>query len=314
LPPSLLMASPNLPSRSPTMDQFDRRDFLKLAGLGGAVFASGLPGCASLGMGGAQDFYFVQLSDVHWGYSNAAVNPDFKSSLHKAIAQVNSLDRKPDFVVFTGDLTQTTDDPKIRRARLKEFKDISMGLNVPVRYYAGEHDAGLDRGEAYMESFGETLHYTFDHKGIHFIVLDNISDPAPILGAAQIEWLKADLAKQMREQPIVILTHRPLYSLYPQWDWATRDGQAAIDLLMPFPNVSVFYGHIHHEHHHQTGHIWHHAAMSLMFPLAPVGSVEKKTQTPWDPAQPYKGLGWRELRANASGSAPQIFEKPLARA
>ena len=295
------------------MDGFDRRDFLKLAGMGGVVFASSLPGCASLGTSGTQDFYFVQLSDIHWGYNNASVNPDFKVSLQKAIAQVNALDPKPDFVVFTGDLSQTTDDPKLRRARLKEFKDISTGLNVPVRYFAGEHDAALDRGEAYQEFFGETLRYTFDHKGIHFIVLDNVSDPAPLLGPAQIEWLKADLAKQRREQPIVVLTHRPLFALYPQWDWATRDGQAAIDALMPFPNVSVFYGHIHNEHHHQTGHIGHHAAMSVMFPLSPVGTMEKKTQLPWDPAHPYKGLGWRELRADASTRAPQIFEKPLAK-
>jgi len=294
------------------METFDRRDFLKLAGIGGAIFASGLPGCSSLATGGTGDFYFVQLTDIHWGYDNASVNPDFKGSLRKAIAQVNSLDHKPDFVMFTGDLSQTTDDPRIRRARLKEFKDMAMELNAPVRFFAGEHDAALDRGEAYQELFGETLRYTFDHKGIHFIVLDNVSDPAPILGEQQIQWLKADLGRQKREQPIVVLTHRPLYPLYPQWDWATRDGQAAIDLLMPFPNVSVFYGHIHNEHHHQTGHIWHHAAMSVMFPLAPVGTMEKKTQLPWNPAQPYKGLGWRELRADASTSAPKIWEKPLA--
>jgi len=32
----------------------------------------------------------------------------------------------------------------------------------------GEHDASLDRGEAYQEFFGD-LHYTFDHNGVHFI-------------------------------------------------------------------------------------------------------------------------------------------------
>ena len=56
-----------------------RRDFLSLAAIGGgAVFASGLAGCASRGPGNAgdaTDFYFVQLSDVHWGYEGPA-NPD----------------------------------------------------------------------------------------------------------------------------------------------------------------------------------------------------------------------------------------------
>lgn len=46
-----------------------RRDFLALTALGGgAVFASGLAGCASRAesrSAGTADFYFVQLSDTH---------------------------------------------------------------------------------------------------------------------------------------------------------------------------------------------------------------------------------------------------------
>jgi 3',5'-cyclic AMP phosphodiesterase CpdA len=181
--------------------------------------------------------------------------------------------------------------------------EIALGLKAPqVRFFAGEHDASLDRGEAYLEVFGGALNYTFDHQGVHFIVLDNTSQPAPVLGEAQLDWLRKDLAGQQKETPIVVLTHRPLFALYPQWDWATRDGDAAIALLSAYPNVTVFYGHIHHEHHQMTGHIGHHAALSLMFPLAPVGTAAQKTQVPWDPAQPFKGLGWRsvDLRANTA--------------
>jgi hypothetical protein len=47
-------------------DTIDRRDFLKLAGLGGAVFASGLAGCAEMAGTAQDDFYFVQLSDTHF--------------------------------------------------------------------------------------------------------------------------------------------------------------------------------------------------------------------------------------------------------
>lgn len=298
--------------------RYSRRDFMKMAsvGVGGLVFASRLPGCANYGQAGSaqRDFSFVQLTDVHWGYDNAKVNPDFKGSFGKAIATVNALEQQPDFVVFTGDLTQTTDDPKLRRQRLKEFRDIAGGLKVAkVLFFPGEHDAALDRGEAYQEIIGGPLYYTFDHQGVHFIVLDNISDPAPILGAKQIEWLKSDLARQQRNAPIVVLTHRPLFSLYPQWDWATRDGMAAVDLLMPFTNVSVFYGHIHHEHHFRTGHIEHHAAQSLMFPLAAVGTMPAKTQLPWNPAEPYKGLGYRAVTASASGNPPRMRELPLVK-
>lgn len=289
----------------------NRRDFLKLAGLGGVVFASGLPGCASLA-GGSGDFSFVQITDTHWGYNNPKVNPQARDTLPRAIAAVNALAQQPDFVVFSGDLTQTTDDATVRRQRLREVKDMIAGVRAPVRIFAGEHDASLDRGEVYLEVFGGALHYAFDHKGVHFIVLDNTSDPAPILGAKQIEWLKADLARQALDAPIVVLTHRPLFALYPQWDWDTRDGAQAIDALKAYKNVTVFYGHIHHEHHARTGHIEHHAAMSTMFPLGAVGQVPQKTQLPWDAAQPFKGLGYRAVNVAAAGAASRPREIALA--
>ena len=44
-----------------------------------------------------------------------------------------------------------------------------------------------------------------------------------------------------------------------------------------------------------------------MFPLAPVGTAEKKTQVPWNPAEPYKSLGWREIEASPR-AAPKLEE------
>ncbi|QUN29089.1 metallophosphoesterase [Cupriavidus sp. KK10] len=291
------------------MDTLKRRDFLRLAGAaGGAVFASGLPGWA---FGRDEDFYFVQLSDAHWGFQGPA-NPDARGTLPKAIAAVNALRQPPDFIMFTGDLTHTTDDPQERRRRLREFQSVIAGLGVrTIHLMPGEHDASLDAGAAYQELFGPT-HYTFDHKGVHFVVLDNVSDPAGRVGDAQRAWLAADLARQPKGGRIVVFTHRPLFDLYPQWDWATRDGAQVIDTLMPYPNVTVFYGHIHQEHHHTTGHIAHHAARSLMFPLPPPGSQPQRLPVPWDAAQPYRGLGWREVEAKPAPGAFALAEQPIA--
>jgi len=295
-----------------------RRNFLKLAGLGGVVFASRLAGWADAAdqvahPGSAyDDFYFVQMSDVHWGFEGPP-NPDAKGTLPKAVAAVNSLERQPDFIVFTGDLTHTTDDPRERRKRMAEFRDMVSELRVQsVHFMPGEHDASLDRGKAFQEFFGPT-HYTFDHKGVHFIVLDNVSDPAALIGDAQLEWLAADLGQLPRDAKIVVLTHRPLFDLYPQWDWATRDGAKAVDLLLPHPNVTVFYGHIHQEHHHMTGRIAHHAAKSLMFPLPAPGSQPKRTPLAWDPAQPYRGLGFREVEAELKSAEYALTEFPVKR-
>jgi hypothetical protein len=288
----------------------DRRDFLKLAGIGGAVFASGLAGCAGMARSAQDDFYFVQLSDTHWGFKGAALNPDADGTLHKAVAAVNALAIQPDFIVFTGDLTHTTDDPKERRRRLAEFRTIVSKLdNRNVRFMPGEHDASLDNGQAWKELFGAS-HYSFDHKGVHFIAIDNVSDPAARIGEAQLVWLKADLERLDKGTPIVVFTHRPLFDLMPQWDWATRDGAQAIALLMPYRNVTVFYGHIHQEHNQMTGHIAHHSAKSLIFPLVAPGSKPKREPVPWDAAHPYKGLGFRSVEENAL----KITEYPVVKA
>jgi Calcineurin-like phosphoesterase len=294
-----------------------RRDFLALTAVGGgAVFASGLAGCASpatSAAGGHKDFYFVQLSDIHWGYQGPA-NPDASVTLRKAVATVNALEAQPEFIVFTGDLTHTTDDPVERRRRLAEFKSIVADLRVKtVRFMPGEHDASLDRGAAYKEFFGETF-YAFDHQGVHFIAIDNVCDPGAKIGDEQLAWLRADLAVRDKKAPIVVFTHRPLFDLAPKWDWATRDGAQAVELLMPFSNATVFYGHIHQEHHQMTGHIAHHSAKSLIFPLPAPGSQDKRTPLPWDAGAPYKGLGFREVQAEQAGAAFKVTEFPVVRA
>ena len=297
-----------------TPHRLNRREFLELAalasaGIAGAVYASGLRGAEAAGRPG-DNFLFLQMSDTHWGFAGPP-NPEAAVTLERAVAAVNALTRQPDFVVFTGDLTHTTDDADERRRRMVRFKEIVGALKVrDVRYLPGEHDASLDKGEAFREHFGET-HYTFDRGGVHFIVLDNVSDPSGNLGAAQLAWLRDDLARRDREAPIVVLTHRPLFDLAPEWDWATADGAAAIEALMPHEYVTVFYGHIHQEHHHRTGHVDHHAATSLIFPLPAPMSVPKKAPVPWDPAHPFRGLGFRTVTVGRGGRELPVREIPL---
>ncbi len=290
-----------------------RRHFLKLTAAGGsAIYFSGLAGCATMthGADASAEFYFVQLSDTHWGYKGEA-NPEAANTLKKAVAAVNELPDQPDFIMFTGDLTHTTDDPAERRKRLGEFREIVKELKVKnVRFMPGEHDGSLDRSEAFKEFFGDT-HYTFEHKGVHFIVLDNVSDPAALIGDEQLQWLEADLKKVPKDAKIVVFTHRPLFDLAPKWDWATRDGSKAVDLLLPYPKVTVFYGHIHQEHHHMTGHIAHHSAKSLIFPLPAPNSQPKRTPLAWDVTQPNKGLGFRQVEAEVKTAQYKIIEMPV---
>jgi 3',5'-cyclic AMP phosphodiesterase CpdA len=309
----------------PASRHTSRRDALRLASLGGVVFASsllrGITGCSSatgvLGggprggnaRGAEQDFFFLQLSDTHWGFSGPKYNPEADLELPTVIAAINAAHAKPDFVMFTGDLTHTTDDIAVRRQQMTDFKRIVSGLDVAmVKFIPGEHDAGSDGGATYKEFFGD-LYYSFDHRGIHFVALDNASDPRSNLGGPQLAWLQSDLASLDVESPIVVFAHRPLWDLRAEWDWTTPDGQKAIDLLTPFLNVTVFFGHIHQELHRMTGRIPHHSARSLMFAFpSPDSGAGKLNAVPWDPANPNAGLGYRSIEATTDPADYKISE------
>ena len=286
-----------------------RRDFLTLMGVGGVVFASGLTGCGGASVSGpaaatpatgltkapGEDFFFLQLSDTHWGFQGPP-NPQADTCLKQTVAAINAVDAQPDFIVFTGDLTHTTDDPRERRARMAEFREITSRLKArKLIFLAGEHDAAPDRGEVYREAFGD-LHQAFEHKGVHFIALDNASAPGGAMGDAQLEWLAAEVANVPAGAPLVVLAHRPLFDLYPAWDWATKDGARAIETLSRRDNVTVFYGHIHQENHQMTGNIAHHSARSLVFPMPAPGSTPKRAPLAWDPASLDHGLGHRSIQ------------------
>ena len=62
-----------------------------------------------------------------------------------------------------------------------------------------------------------------------------------------------------------------------------------------------------------TGHIRHHAAKSLIFPLLAPDSQDKRTPLHWDPAAPNKGLGFLEVEAEREDSQYKITELPVTR-
>ena len=199
---------------------------------------------------------------------------------------------------------------------MKQFRDVAGKLRAKtVRFLPGEHDAALDRGDAYQENFGDdALHLRPQGRPLRR-PRQRVGSRRRSSARRSSQWLADDLAKQKKDAPIAVLTHRPLFDLYPEWDWATKDGAAALALLEPFKHVTVFYGHIHQEHHHTTGHIEHHSAASLIFPLPAPGSVPKKAPVAVGRGAPVprprlagrRGLSGRRLvpRSTRSRSAPR---------
>lgn len=295
------------------MKESDRRSFLKIAGtsLGIGVLYSAYPAALSRGEAGAlfgalghangekvAPFSFVQLSDAHVGF-NGPPDPLGTKAFEHAVELINGLPQKPDLVLFTGDLTHDTEDKDVHVQRMKQFQEISRKINVPlIKCVPGEHDAGLDGGALYREFFGES-HYSFDHRGVHFVALDNVSRAKPEVGKEQLEWLTKDLARFPRTAPIVVFTHRPLFDLRPDWEWFTSDGDDVMNVLSAYDNVTVLYGHIHRDDEHVTGKVHHYAARSLIFAFPDPKSVAgQRKPVPFDKDHPFKNLGIRTVSFN----------------
>ncbi|MBZ5600169.1 MAG: metallophosphoesterase [Acidobacteriia bacterium] len=297
------------------MKDVDRRSFLKIAGtsLGIGVLYSAMPAAAASGEVGAMfdawgkkngervtPFSFIQLSDAHVGF-NGPPDPLGTKAFERAVEMVNRLPQRPDLVLFTGDLTHDSEDKDVHSRRMKQFLEISGRLNVPlVKCVPGEHDAGLDGGALYRDFLKET-YYSFDHRGVHFVALDNVSRAKPEVGPEQLAWLKKDLARFPKSAPIVVFTHRPLFDLKPEWEWFTSDGDDVMNVLAPFENVTVLYGHIHRDDEHELGHVHHYAARSLIFAFPDPEKAAEKKPIAFDKDQPFKNLGIRVVHENVAG-------------
>ena len=306
------------------MNRPDRRRFLKIAGtsIGIGVLYSAYPAAvaqgeigdmfASLGRASGEKvapFSFIQLSDAHVGFDGPP-DPLGTKAFERAVDMINALPQRPDLILFTGDLTHDTEDREIHSKRMKQFQTISRMINVPViKHVPGEHDAGLDSGALYREFFGDT-YYSFDHRGVHFVALDNVTRAKPEVGTEQLTWLTKDLARFSKSAPIVVFTHRPLFDLRPDWEWFTSDGDEVMNVLSAYDNVTVLYGHIHRDDEHEIGKVHHYAARSLIFGFPdPTGVTGPRKPVPFDKDHPFKNLGIRTVSFNGK---PQPGSSPLS--
>jgi len=215
------------------------------------------------------DFSFVQISDSHIGFNKAA-NADVLSTLQAAIAKINNMPAPPSFVLHTGDLSHL--------AQAEEFDLLDQSLKSvkteKIFYVPGEHDVLNDNGKQYLARYGKGTRgdgwYSFDSHGVHFIGLVNVINTAEgglgVLGNEQLEWLENDLKGLSNSTPVVVFAHIPLWAIYPQWGWATKDSAQALSYLKRFGSVTVLNGHIHQTMQKVEGNITFHTATSTAFP------------------------------------------------
>ncbi len=265
----------------------DRRGALECMAWAGTgllwTMAGGVPTTSRiLGVGEAEaaatGLSFVQISDSHIGFAKPA-NPDPTATLDEAIGKIATLGEKPDFLIHTGDITHLS-----KPAEFDTADQLIAKAGLTVHTVPGEHDiVDEGNGKAYLERYGKRSgakgsgYYSFDHKGVHFIGLVNVADLGAgglgALGKDQLAWLAADVTGKSRSTPIVVLAHIPLWTIYQDWGWGTKDSAAALGLLKPFGSVTVLNGHIHQLMQKVEGKVTFHTARSTAFPQPAPGSA-----------------------------------------
>ncbi len=271
-----------------TQYRSSRRSFIKI---GAAAIAAGtIPvNLVELAFGQAgQNFTFAHISDSHIQHiKGTEFVRNWDRGLIRAVAEVNMLTPAPDFVIFGGDLAQLG-----TREELDHGVEMLSRLKYKTYCVMGEHDYYLDLGEYWSKLFGPQYH-SFDHKGVHFIVLnsilttdewtyerwptaeqrmlemaglDNPNGSPFMVGAKQREWLQQDLDKVDKATPVVVFSHSPIQKIYKGWNFWTDDAEEIQAMLKPFQKVTVIYGHVHQIQYNQIGNISYHAVMATAWP------------------------------------------------
>lgn len=236
----------------------------------------------------AKDFTFAYISDSHIQHiKGKEFVRNWDQGLKRAVAEANLLLPKPDFVIFGGDLAQLGTKPE-----LDHGAEMLSALKYKVHHVMGEHDYYLDLG-AYWEKLFGPQQYSFDHKGVHFVVLnsilttdewtykrwptavqrmaemaglDNPNGSPFMVGDKQREWLKKDLEKVDKNTPIVVLSHSPLQKIFKNWNFWTDDAEQVQSILKPFKKVNVIYGHVHQIQYNKIGNIAFNSVMATAWP------------------------------------------------
>ena len=305
-----------------TEDGVDRRGFLQCMAWAGTgvvwTLSSGVLSSQAFGQklaAGKGELHFVQISDSHIGFNKPA-NPDVNGTLQATIEKINALPRQPEFIIHTGDLTHSS--------KAEEYDTLGQMLKSAkpkqVFYVPGEHDTATDDGKQYLERYGKGTKgrgwYSFNHKDVHFVALSNVTVQEGLgkLGTDQIDWLAADLKAQPSSRPVVVFAHIPLWSVYPEWGWATADSAQALGHLKRFGSVTVLNGHIHQVMQKVEGNVTFHTGMSTAFPQPAPGTAKAPGPMKVPESQLRSMLGITDVQSVMSTHSLAIVDSTLEEA
>lgn len=195
---------------------------------------------------------FAQITDLHVGLPGTllAGRSDTAEFLNRAVARLNGLRPRPQFVLVTGDLVEGGSEAEYRHLRER-----LAPLQMPAFLALGNHDGR----EAFRATFADLeywdpgqpfVQYAVNRGGLRLLVLDTHvpGRPSGALCADRLGWLAERLAED-RETPTVVAMHHPPIAVgMPLMDPSCLlDGAGRFrELIAGAPNVErILAGHLH---------------------------------------------------------------------
>ncbi|WP_461474043.1 phosphodiesterase [Microbacterium sp. HJ5] len=194
----------------------------------------------------------LHLSDTHLLAGNRALGGRFDTAanLTRTLEAAEATGIRPDAIVFTGDLTDLG-EPEAYAALREAVEPFAARLQAPVVWVAGNHDErpALRRDLLGLDATEEPVTGVWDLGGLRLIALDS-TVPGwhhGDLDAAQLEWLRAELATPAPLGTILALHHPPLPSHVPLFDiLELRDQGRLADVIAGSDVRAILAGHLHY--------------------------------------------------------------------
>jgi len=276
----------------------------------------GIPQSRIVGQADAADagFTFAQVSDSHLGFDKP-LNPNVTGTFSEALGHITSMQDKPAFLIHTGDITHLSTAEQFDTGAQLLASTRLQTFTVP-----GEHDILEDNGKSYLNRYGKGTKgdgwYSFNAGGVHFIGLVNVvnlqGNGLGDLGEAQLEWLEKDVKGLSASTPLVVFAHVPLWVVYQDWGWGTKDGGQALSYLKRFGSVTVLNGHIHQVMQKIEGQVAFHTARSTAFPQGVPGVAKGPGPFPVPAGELKSYLGTARISLVSTKSPLAIVDTPLA--
>lgn len=218
-----------------------------------------------------ESFSFLFITDTH-------IEPEMNAiqGCARAFAAAGGLGG--DFAIQGGD--HVFDALGVNRSRAVDLMSLytrsEQDLGMKVHHAIGNHDlfgiyaksGALPSDQLYakkyfQDAFG-SLYYSFDHRGVHFVILDSIGltadrDYEGRVDPVQLAWLSDDLQALAPGAPVVVVSHVPLASAFASYAPAADPVHASaklnkyivvnaydvISILWNYNVLGVLQGHLH---------------------------------------------------------------------